>query len=140
MLLALSWIRLILQADYKNKPQSPCMSCCVGTAHTPPLQVDLFPEGSDVCQNLPLGLMLLWLGESSFGCNLKPTTGSIASRSIWVGFRYKAMSHVVYNWPWVTCQELPHYSLFVASSIGSGCVWHVRGRGASVYKVWLPPA
>lgn len=53
-----------------------------------------------------------------FFCRLKPTL-RIGSGSTLGEFRYRSMSDIVFNWPWATFLELPHYSLFM--STGPGC-------------------
>lgn len=52
----------------------------------------------------------------------EPTTGFVGSGSTQALFKYRSMSDVVCHQPWASCLELPHYSLFVSASTGSGCV------------------
>lgn len=43
--------------------------------------------------------------------------------STWVGFGYRSLSDVYYNQFGANCLKLPHCSLSMSPSIGSGCAW-----------------
>ena len=68
MLLALSWVEIIIQAgDCKGKPQ-PLQDTLQGL----PLVGALFSAGSGACKNLCLCVLIVWLVEWSSGVVQRP--------------------------------------------------------------------
>ena len=84
-----------------------------------PFKMELFSSGS-VCENPAFGCatsVAIW-GKLWYG--LKHTTGCVGYGSTWAGVWYMLMSNIVCKRPWAICLNLPHYSLFVATSVERG--------------------
>ena len=118
MLLALLWVELtFMLANYKDKPQPPCMSKHGEVSpwgRVIPSWVWCLLESPCGCAACVISWVELWY-------SLKPTTGCVCSESNLVGSMYRLMSYVVCNQPWATFLEIPCYSLYVVVSPGSVC-------------------